>query len=499
MSWTEVSWLWRSSFLLIGLELDLWRNTVGMLILDCLGLMESAGIELGSGLQVKLSAKKALEDDGLLLYNCSVVKLGAPGSTPTVDKGMHILIRKKIIEYIGPTPRIPSQLINVGGRYVIPGLCDAHVHVTAVTADLHELSQLPSSLVTARATMVLKKMLFRGFTTVRDVGGCDWGLAKAVEEGSILGPRILFSGRALSQTGGHGDFCLPGEDRLPGCPCLENSVSLGRICDGVAEVRKAARDELRKGAFQIKIMASGGVSSPTDQISNLQFSEEEIAAIVEEAKHVGTYVCAHAYTAAAIKRALELGVQCIEHGNFIDEECLNLMKEKKAFLVPTLVTYDHIHRHGEGCGMAKELIAKVSDLLDQGMKSLSLAEMKGVNICFGSDLLGAMHDHQLEEFALRSKVQDPAAILRSATYTCAQLFGLEGKIGVVEEGAYADLLVLEKNPVDDINILVDPNNLTMVLKEGEVVNSKKLASSFLNSGRVIMQLEGDKWAFRQGY
>eukprot|EP00249_Psilotum_nudum_P014257 c2473_g1_i2 orf=165-1457(-) len=430
MSWTEVSWLWRSSFLLIGLELDLWRNTVGMLILDCLGLMESAGIELGSGLQVKLSAKKALEDDGLLLYNCSVVKLGAPGSTPTVDKGMHILIRKKIIEYIGPTPRIPSQ---------------------------------------------------------------------AVEEGSILGPRILFSGRALSQTGGHGDFCLPGEDRLPGCPCLENSVSLGRICDGVAEVRKAARDELRKGAFQIKIMASGGVSSPTDQISNLQFSEEEIAAIVEEAKHVGTYVCAHAYTAAAIKRALELGVQCIEHGNFIDEECLNLMKEKKAFLVPTLVTYDHIHRHGEGCGMAKELIAKVSDLLDQGMKSLSLAEMKGVNICFGSDLLGAMHDHQLEEFALRSKVQDPAAILRSATYTCAQLFGLEGKIGVVEEGAYADLLVLEKNPVDDINILVDPNNLTMVLKEGEVVNSKKLASSFLNSGRVIMQLEGDKWAFRQGY
>lgn len=429
-------------------------------------------------------------DGGILLCNCSVVQLGEPGSQPVVHKGVHILIRNKVIEYMGPTPIIPPQVIDVGGRYILPGLCDAHVHVTAVTADLHELTQLPPSLVIARATEVLRKMLLRGFTTVRDVGGCDWGLAKAVEEGSISGPRILFSGSALSQTGGHGDFRLPSEDQLCGCMCSRSSVNLGRVCDGVPEVRKAARDELRKGASQLKIMASGGVASPSDNVKSLQFSAEEISAVVEEARSVGTYVCAHAYTAASVKRVLELGVRSIEHGNFVDNECLDLMRSKGAFLVPTLVTYDCICRHGEVAGMPKVIVNKVADLLECGIQALASAEDKGINICFGTDLLGSMHDYQLEEFKLRSKVLSAASILRSATLTCAKLFRMEGKVGVIAEGAYGDLLVLEKNPVTDIHVMLDPNNITMILKEGEIVSSKTLIPRVLDSGCIIKHFEG---------
>ncbi|MCO5567063.1 hypothetical protein L7F22_020748 [Adiantum nelumboides] len=436
----------------------------------------------------------ATGDGGLLLCNCSVIQLEEPGSEPVVNKGVHILVRNKVIEYMGPTPVIPSQVIDVGGRYVLPGLCDAHVHVTAVTADLHELTQFPPSLVIARATKVLRKMLLRGFTTVRDVGGCDWGLAKAVEEGSISGPRILFSGSALSQTGGHGDFRLPSEDQLCGCSCSRSSVNLGRVCDGVPEVRKAARDELRKGASQLKIMVSGGVASPTDHVKNLQFSAEEISAVVEEAENVGAYVCAHAYTAASVKRALELGVRSIEHGNFVDNQCLDLMKSNGAFLVPTLVTYDCICRHGEVAGMPKAIVNKVADLLECGIQALALAEDKGVNICFGTDLLGAMHDYQLEEFKLRSKVLSAASILRSATSTCAKLFCLEGKVGVIAVGAYGDLLVLEKNPLIGIHSMLDPDNITMILKEGEIVSSKTLIPRVLDTGCIIKHFEGGRSA-----
>ncbi|XP_002980044.2 uncharacterized protein LOC9647038 isoform X2 [Selaginella moellendorffii] len=419
----------------------------------------------------------------LLLCNCSIVHVGA---STNITNGDHVLIRNKRIAYVGPSlAYYASQVLDLGGRFLIPGLCDAHVHVTAISANLHDMSSIPASLITARATKVLQNMLMRGFTTVRDVGGCDWGLAKAVEEGTILGPRILFGGHALSQTGGHGDMRLAGEDDI--CSC-SGSLALGRVCDGVAEARKAARDELRKGAYHIKIMASGGVSSPTDHLTSLQFSAEEISAIVEEATHCGKYVCAHAYTAAAVKRALELGVRSIEHGNLADTECLDLMKVKGAFLVPTLVTYHQIRRQGEASGMAPELVAKVGDLLERGLDVVALADQRGVNICFGTDLLGSMHDHQLEEFSLRSRVQSPIAILKSATSTCAQLFNMDGQIGCVAEGAYADLLVLDKNPIADIGVLADPNNLVMILKQGETVKLPKGLATKMVDGRPWTQI-----------
>ena len=254
-------------------------------------------------------------------------------------------------------------------------------------------------------------MLRRGFTTVRDAGGADWGLAQAVERGLIRGPRLFFSGRVLSQTGGHGDFS-PREDAPRLCACSIRSSGFAHVADGVDAVRKAAREELRRGAFQIKIMASGGVASPSDPIWNLQYSEDEMRAIVEEARSWRTYALAHAYTPEAIARAVRAGVRSIEHGNLIDAETAALMAREGAFLVPTLVTYFKIEELGRALGFPAVSQRKVKDVLDAGLASLEIAKAAGVAIGFGTDLLGETHEHQNEEFAIRARVlsarRDPA-------------------------------------------------------------------------------------------
>lgn len=259
---------------------------------------------------------------GAVLGNCRVLDVVAGAlSEDALDvfidgpTGRIVEIAKHDAQRCSSVGKSGAVVLDCGGRTVMPGLCDAHVHVTACTADLPGLTRLPESLVAVRAARVLEGMLGRGFTTVRDAGGADWGLAAAVEEGAVAGPRLLFTGHALSQTGGHGDMRGRGEDF---CACARTHRGIGRVCDGVPEVRRAARDELRKGAHCIKVMASGGVASPTDALTSTQFSREELAAIVEEAAACGTYVCAHAYTAPAIRRAVDCGVRSIEHGNHLD-------------------------------------------------------------------------------------------------------------------------------------------------------------------------------------
>ncbi|CAI6010059.1 unnamed protein product [Closterium sp. NIES-65] len=374
----------------------------------------------------------------VLLRNCTIVQAGGAGVVADVDvrAAQHVLVQGKRIAFVGDA--LPSDLLtsltasrppvefDLAGRYLLPGLCDAHVHVTAAaSADLHALAALPVSLVACRAVRGLQAMLMRGFTTVRDAGGCDQGLAQAVEEGTVTGPRILISGHALSQTGGHGDMRKPSHDTLPVaapssfslCACSSaasalGGLGIGRVCDGEAEVRRAVREELRRGARQIKLMASGGVSSPSDRVESVQFSEGEMRAAVEEAEAQGMYVMAHAYTARAIKRAVACGVRSIEHGNMLDEEAADLMLQRGSFLVPTLVTYERIKQAGQQSGMDGSIVAKVQDLLERGLEAVAMAERKGVPIVFGSDLLGPMQSHQLQELAIRSKVQSPASILR---------------------------------------------------------------------------------------
>ena len=359
-----------------------------------------------------------------------------------------------------------ARTLDVHGRTLMPGLIDAHVHVIAVTANLAAMAEWSPMYVAAQATHVLRNMLHRGFTTVRDVGGADYGIAAAVEEGFLEGPHIVFGGRALSQTGGHGDWRSPGRTAISTCSCCP---TLSTICDGPVEVRRAARHEVRKGASHIKVMLSGGVASPTDRVDSTQFSTDEIRAAVEEAEAAGLYVAGHAYTAQAVNRGLQCGVRSIEHGNLMDQSSVELFKSSGAFYVPTLATYSALAERGLQFGLPEHSHRKVFGVLDSGLRALDLAHRSGVPIVYGTDLLGGMHEDQLTEFTIRSQVQPAAEIIRSATTIAARLLRMEGVIGVVKPGATADLLVVDGDPLRDVNVLTDPvRNLRLIMVRGRI-------------------------------
>jgi imidazolonepropionase-like amidohydrolase len=341
---------------------------------------------------------------------------------------------------------------DCGGRVLMPGLIDAHVHCTITTMDLGAMARRPASLVANEARIVLEGMLRRGFTTVRDAAGADRGLAVAVERGLIRGPRLLFSGRALSQTGGHGDF-RPLEESTSFCACDVFQSGISYVADGIDAVRRAARENFRRGATQLKIMASGGVASPSDPVWNVQYSAEEMRAAVEVAESWRSYAFAHAYTPEAIAQAVRAGVRSIEHGNLLDDATAALMASSSVFLVPTLVTYFKIHELGKSLGFPAGSQRKVHDVLDAGLASLEIAARAGVPIGFGTDLLGETHDYQSEEFVIRREVMEPIDIIRSATVVNARLLRMEGEIGVVAPGAYADLVVVDGNPVAHVGVL----------------------------------------------
>jgi imidazolonepropionase-like amidohydrolase len=364
-----------------------------------------------------------------------------------------------------------SLRIDVGGLTLMPGLIDAHVHCIATTLNLGAIGLESATLTGARAGAIMRGMLMRGFTAVRDAGGADWGLAKASELGLIQGPRVFYSGRALSQTGGHGDF-RPLTDEGAICACCAGA-QFSVIADGVAAVQRAAREELRRGATQIKIMASGGIASPSDPIWVLQYSEEEIRAIVAEAAAWRTYVMAHAYTPAAIGRAVLNGVRCIEHGNLIDGATATLMAERGAFLVPTLSTFEALHAHGERLGLPAVSRAKIGDVREHGLASLEVARAAGVKMGYGTDLLGECHQYQSGEFTIRAKVLPALEVLQSATSVNAELLQQAGRLGTVRPGALADLLVVDGDPVRNLRLLQQQGrHLKLILKGGRIVKNE---------------------------
>ena len=360
-----------------------------------------------------------------------------------------------------------AEVVDLAGRTLMPGLIDAHFHAIAVDVDIAKIGTMPRSLVYQHARVILEGALQRGFTTVRDAGGADYGLARACDTDLIQGPRVFYSGRALTQTGGHADFRDLEADAF--CLCCLRGTGFERIADGVTEVRRAARDELRKGATQIKIMASGGVASPTDPIWNLQYSEEEIRAIVWEASSWRTYVMAHAYTAEAIRRCVEFGVRSIEHANLIDAETAAFCAEQGAFVVPTLVTYEMLYRLGPELGFPEVSLQKLEDVRGAGLQALELLKSAGVRMGLGTDLLGAMHPHQNREFAIRAEVLSPYEVLTQATSNNAELLGRKGELGEVRAGALADLIVVQDNPLEDVSVLnTDGAAILFIMKGGKV-------------------------------
>lgn len=386
--------------------------------------------------------------------------------------GTSVLVEdERIVEVSEGSLRAPdARRIDCRGRTLMPGLIDAHVHCAITTMDLAAMERRPLTLVAQEARVVLEQMLRRGFTTVRDAGGADHGLAQAVERGLVRGPRLFFAGRVLSQTGGHGDLRARGDDAGALCACEIRTSGFAHVADGVPAVRKAAREELRRGATQVKIMASGGVASPTDPIWNLQYSPEEMRAIVEEAEGWRTYAMAHAYTPEAITRAVDAGVRTIEHGNLIDAAAARRMAERGAFLVPTLVTYYAIEEFGRALRFPETGLRKVHDVLDAGLASLEIARAAGVAMGFGTDLLGETHPQQNREFGIRARVLPAAEVLRSATRVNARILGREGELGVVAPGALADLLVVDGDPLADIGVLERPEQTLLgVVRGGELL------------------------------
>ena len=389
------------------------------------------------------------------------------GSAPEPSAPMQVLVEGSTIREVGKSVSAPkARVVDLKGRTLMPGLIDAHVHVIAVLADLGRNAMLPDSLVTARSTGILKAMLMRGFTTVRDVGGADFGLKVAVEEGHFPSPRLVICGKALSQTGGHCDF----RGRYDDTPTRKTGFrlgSLGRLCDGLDEVRRAAREEIKGGADFIKIMANGGCASPTDPIHFLGYSREELAAIVEEAGNASTYVSAHVYTDEAIRRCVEAGVHSLEHCNLIKEETARLAASKGAVAVPTLVTYDKLASEGGKLGFPPDSVAKVENVRVAGMESLAIMKKAGLAMAYGTDLLGEMHRHQSEEFVIRGRVLPAQDIIASATSVAAKLLRMEGKIGTIAAGAYADMIVVDGNPLKDLTLLTrQGRHMPVIMQNG---------------------------------
>jgi imidazolonepropionase-like amidohydrolase len=401
-----------------------------------------------------------------LFTNASIVD----GSAPERGEPMQVRVEDGIIREVGKSvPAGTAEVVDLRGRTLMPGLIDAHVHVIAGTANLGLNAALPDSLVTARAFTIMGAMLRRGFTTVRDVGGADFGLKTAVEEGHFPAPRLVISGKALSQTGGHTDYRGRYDDR--GTVKTGHRLgNLGRVCDGVDEVRRAAREEIKGGADFIKIMANGGVSSPTDPIHFMGFSRDEVLAAVEEARNAGTYVSAHLYTDEAIRRAVECGVHSLEHCNLIQSATAKLAGEQGCFSVPTLVTYEKLFSEGASLGLPPESVAKIDTVRLAGLESLTIMREAGLTMAYGTDLLGEMHRHQSEEFVIRGQVLPPHEVIASATSVAARLLRLEGKIGTVAPGAHADLVVVDGDPLKDLALLTGQGrHMPMIMKGGQFV------------------------------
>jgi imidazolonepropionase-like amidohydrolase len=369
-----------------------------------------------------------------------------------------------------PTTR-DGKILDCAGMTLMPGLTDAHVHIGAVEVNiLDQHREHPSNLVALMMARVLEDTIHQGFTTVRDAGGADWGFKAAVERGIVEGPRLLISDRPLSQTGGHGDWRRATETQPPEIFCPTAGMR-SVVCDGADAVRRAAREQLRLGADQIKVMASGGAMSHADELAATQYTLEELQAAVEEASAAGTYVMAHAYNDRSVRNCLQSGVRSIEHGNLIDEETARLVARSGSYLVPTLVTYEALSDEGKNYGVPESVIRKIDEARALGIRALRYAYEAGAKIASGSDLLGSLQDRKARELVIKTEVMSPMESLLSATKTNAELFGMQKDLGTIETGKLADLLVVEGNPLEDIAILQNRDNIKLIMKQGRTIKN----------------------------
>lgn len=418
------------------------------------------------------------EDFPILFTNVNVFD----GVNEELIENANVFVVGNLIAEVSTEPLAAAnaKIIDGGGRTLMPGLMDAHVHLALVRRPSEILNQYDWMYVGALANEQAEEMLLRGFTTVRDIGGPTVGLHRAIEEGQIIGPRLFSSGPYITQTSGHGDF-RNYNDLHPG---IYGQYSLMEMqgwlimADGPAEVTRAVREALRYGAKQIKMMAGGGVSSPYDPLHTIQGGPEEFSAAVRAAEQWGTYVAVHAYTDEAVRQAVEAGVKSIEHGPFLTQKTMKLMAKNDVFLAPTarisLTTPEVV-----GLDPTSSTAEKLRQVNQGASNQLKWAKQYGVTLVFSTDQFGAPENFKIQsdEFLTLAEVFEPIEVLRMATSNVAALLELsgelhpyrEGPLGVIQEGAYADLLLIDGNPLEDVTLLADyENNIDLIMKDGVI-------------------------------
>jgi imidazolonepropionase-like amidohydrolase len=393
-----------------------------------------------------------------------------------LQPGHELLVEDNLIRAVSATP-LPRQpgttVIDVGGRTLMPGLIDAHAHIMGLSLTPKNVAY-PEAEITMASVAYLRNCLMDGFTSIREAGGADHATARLLAEGAAIGPRLFYSGKALTQTGGGADFRTP-DEHLDPCGHVGPFSNMSVITDGIDEVRRAAREELRKGATQIKIFASGGVVFPAEgHASRWEFSDGELRAIVEEAAARDTYVMAHAYTDDAVRRCLAAGVRSIEHANFVSEETVAMIGAAGAFLVPTFISLVQRVESAAEHGLAPAIVANLQHTIARGRQVYGWARKHGVPVGLGTDLWGPeAQKSQLRELQLRRDLDAPLDILRSVTITNAELLMHKGRLGTLAEGAYADMLVVDGDPLTDIGVLLDPQRrLKLIMKDGVIFKNE---------------------------
>ena len=355
--------------------------------------------------------------------------------------------------------------LDARGRHVLPGFVDGHVHLSIHTMDFRRASREWDFERALAVAALSEATVRRGFTTVRDTGGDLRGLKQSIRRNLCGGPRIVSAGHMLSQTGGHGDLRGSVVDP-PECGCQIITSPYAHVADGPSAVRKAARQSLRDGSDFIKIHTSGGVASPSDPLDSVQYTAEEVSTIVTEAEHRHTYVTAHAYSPESMRLAADNGVACLEHGNLVDAATAAHLAGLGTTVVPTLVTYWAFRDHAEKFGFPERNQAKNDGLFEQGRAAIGLFRDAGVELGFGTDLLGEAQPYQNQEFAIRAELEPAVDVLRSMYVTNVRLCDLVGKIGTVSPGAHGDLVVTDVDPLEDLAALADPEAALAAVVQG---------------------------------